>query len=675
MQAFIVPKRQARAVIDQQWCTIKSASAIQESVSQSADNIGKGFVNSDGISSYANAVMQCLLLSPAIRQAMQQGTSKALKDICAAYTSLAECNLDCLQLRQELGAPYSGPHVQSAVEFLQTVVHHSPQLSCVLQQNVKLHIQCSHCNRANFTEQQQHILPLSIPTSLKSCKFSELWKMHMDWTESADKFCNMCGHPVQERTEIIDAKNVLIMQMDVWSTVDGNVIKRKTNIASIPDSSIKICSHTYKLMSAVSLLSSNRPSCHYIAILSIKGKKWLHFNDLSSSVSPWPRGGKDVVMLFYHITSTVTPKDHEKRHTGPRTAEPSRSRTVFARAFKTSITTSVLATITTTTATTTCTTAGKSMPTMATGSSPTVKETVSTATASTASSVGASDTTSGGTTLTFIHCKGFANNDGVSCYANSILQCLLQHNSVRNACVGSRYTELHDLVNSYVDHTKMGYLSSRSIRRLLGAPFSVNSQQDAAEFLEALAIFCTPIRNCLDYTIRTYLRCSNCIYTSSRDESNIILPLVIPPGSTSVRLNELLSNLGSWETMVGSHCSTCNADGAVYQTRQELFTASELLVVQLKVYVFRDDGSPQKLRISVRDATSSSIDVRGHRYKVQNIVSHHGPSMLSGHYTSYHKQNRGWMLVNDCHLTRMSKPQTSSDVYIVLYAKQPAGDQ
>ena len=127
--------------------------------------------------------------------------------------------------------------------------------------------------------------------------------------------------------------------------------------------------------------------------------------------------------------------------------------------------------------------------------------------------------------------------------------------------------------------------------------------------------------------------------------------------------------------MVGSHCNTCNADGAVYQTRQELFTASDLLVVQLKVYVFGDDRSLQKLRISVRDATSSSIDVRGHSYKVQNIVSHHGPSMLSGHYTSYHKQDRVWMLVNDCHLTRMSKPQTSSDVYIVLYAKQPAGDQ
>ena len=183
-----------------------------------------------------------------------------------------------------------------------------------------------------------------------------------------------------------------------------------------------------------------------------------------------------------------------------------------------------------------------------------------------------------------------------------------------------------------------------------------------------------PVRNCLDYTIRTYLQCSNCTYNSSRDENNFILHLVIPAGSTSVRLNELLSDLGNWETMDGSHCSTCNADGAVYQTRQELIAASELLVIQLKVYVFGDDGLLHKLRISVCDVTSSSINVQGHRYKVQNIISHHGPSMLSGHYTSYRQQNRGWMLVNDCHLTRMSKPQTNSDVYIVLYAKQPPGD-
>ena len=71
-------------------------------------------------------------------------------------------------------------------------------------------------------------------------------------------------------------------------------------------------------------------------------------------------------------------------------------------------------------------------------------------------------------------------------------------------------------------------------------------------------------------------------YTNSRDD-NTILPLVIPASSTSVRLHELFAKLSNWETMLGSHCSMCNADGAVYQTRQELIRASELIVVQLKV--------------------------------------------------------------------------------------------
>ena len=125
--------------------------------------------------------------------------------------------------------------------------------------------------------------------------------------------------------------------------------------------------------------------------------------------------------------------------------------------------------------------------------------------------------------------------------------------------------------------------------------------------------------------------------------------------------------------MLGSHCSTCNADGAVYQTRQELIRSSELLVAQLKAYVFGEGRTAQKLCISVDDVTTSTIRIQAQHYKVHNIVSHHGPSALSGHYTSYHKQNRGWMLVNDSHLTRMSQPDTSSDVYVLFYAKQPSG--
>ena len=90
LQPFTLSKRHAQAVGDQLWCTIRHASAIQEPINQSPLETtfkGKGFVNSDGVSSYANSVMQCLMLSPAVRQAIQQGSSTTLKDICATYTT------------------------------------------------------------------------------------------------------------------------------------------------------------------------------------------------------------------------------------------------------------------------------------------------------------------------------------------------------------------------------------------------------------------------------------------------------------------------------------------------------------------------------------------------------------------------------------------------------------
>ena len=171
------------------------------------------------------------------------------------------------------------------------------------------------------------------------------------------------------QNEIVSAKQLLILQVDVWNSIGGNVIKRKTNITSIPDSSITIGSCAYKLMFAVSLLPSTRPSWHYTAILSISGRKWLHFNDLSASVAPWPRGGKDVLILFYHIKDTIasmtatSAKVSGTKDTGHRTTAP--SRTIFARTYKIKTTTSVSTTATTTTTGTTATCTATSEPNMA----------------------------------------------------------------------------------------------------------------------------------------------------------------------------------------------------------------------------------------------------------------------------------------------------------------------
>ena len=349
--------------------------------------------------------------------------------MCALYTSVADCNLDCLTLRQELGAPYDAPNSQNPVAFLEALLHHSPQLSSVLQHTVRLHMQCTHCNSDTHTDHQQHIVSLSIPTSVRSLKLTELMQNYYDCSQSINELCNTCNHPVKMHREIVNATHILVLQMEVWSTVSGEVLKRKTNITSIPDSSITVGSSTYTLMSAISLSSSTKPGCHYMAILSIKGK-WMHFKGVSPSTTLWPRGGKDVLLLFYHIKSTVastgkaSAKDNSRRKfSHSTTAQP---HTIFARTQLTRIATG-------TTAASTCTRTTE--PTTETTTSTTTSTRLTTHTEATTS---ASDCSSPNTTLIFTYC-GFTNNDGVSCYANSILQCLLQHRSVRNAWVGSRY--------------------------------------------------------------------------------------------------------------------------------------------------------------------------------------------------------------------------------------------
>ena len=97
------------------------------------------------------------------------------------------------------------------------------------------------------------------------------------------------------------------------------------------------------------------------------------------------------------------------------------------------------------------------------------------------------------TVISFKTCVPFKNTDGVSCYANSVLQSLLQHGALRNAFIASRYRALRELSNSYNNPSRREVLSSRKVRCMLGAPFSVQRQQDASEFLVSLSMYCRTI--------------------------------------------------------------------------------------------------------------------------------------------------------------------------------------
>jgi len=149
----------------------------------------------------------------------------------------------------------------------------------------------------------------------------------------------------------------------------------------------------------------------------------------------------------------------------------------------------------------------------------------------------------------------------------------------------------------------------------------------------------------------------------------LILLLTIPEGSSSnVTLSAMFQRMQRWETLEGSHCTSCNVEGAVYETNQQLMRAGDLIVVQLKVFTYIR-GVTHKIKVSVYDVMRFTMTVGGVQYRVTNIICHHGPSATSGHYTSYHKQDRGWVLANDTQLTTIDSPMTDRDVYIMIFAK------
>ncbi|XP_065894145.1 uncharacterized protein [Dysidea avara] len=687
---FSVTKQRPKKVDDIQWCTIPWTSAVQRPAAQAITLKRKGFVNKDGVSSYANSVMQCVLFSPVVRRVILDGCDGAIKSMCRQYVSNADTTLDCTELRQELGSPFDGSTSQDALKFLILIMVTSFEVHLPMHHTVNVHTRCRHCGRKDVDTWTENVVELHFPESCKSIKFDDLMKFSLGWMES-DSSCKDC-HGIEEvRKDIIKAGSVLVFRMNVCPLIKGKTFPRKTSVTAVSSSTFVIDGQKYKLMAAVSeVATSARPGYEYKAILSISGK-WLHCSDLSTSVENWPRGSKGVYLLFYHAVSTVPPpKDavgHSKKHVKapesvkpPKPIKPHVKPTMIdlkaansttannSASLESSSSVAGAATTTTDSAHVKNTTEFKTsrVDTANKATDSTVKNTKGHAGSKIS---GPGPSRAGATARSFKSCVPFKNTDGVSCYANSVLQSLLQHGALRSAFIASRYRALQDLSNSYNYPSRTEVLSSRQVRRMLGAPFSVRSQQDASEFLINICMYCRTIENCLNLVTRTSRRCTSCPYTSSSNQNDVSLLLTIPEGSsTNVTLSSMFAMMQSWVVLEGSHCTTCNDEGAVLESRQQLIQASDLIVVQLKLYIYRG-GVVHKMKVSVDDVTHFTLMVEGTRYRVKNVICHHGPSATSGHYTSYHKQERGWILANDSQLTRVDSPNTEKDVYILFFAK------
>lgn len=173
--------------------------------------------------------------------------------------------------------------------------------------------------------------------------------------------------------------------------------------------------------------------------------------------------------------------------------------------------------------------------------------------------------------------------DNVSCYANAVLQCLIHNNIIRKILLKHDDTNtIKTLINDYIDGKNV--LNSINIRHFLSEPFSLNMQQDAAEFLTVLCEKITILRDIMGRDLSTTIYCLKCNDTKIKIEQNLIGALTLPTFSShSIDLKNLIKcNFSHWSSIEGI-CKNCNENSQL-KIKHNFYFAKRIIILQLMLF-------------------------------------------------------------------------------------------
>ena len=123
-------------------------------------------------------------------------------------------------------------------------------------------------------------MSISIPKDSKSLNMNDLIASSQQYAAQDSQVCDKCNTPLQLRTQIVDARQILVLKLDVWGKVEGGakMVRRNASINSVSNSSIKVGDKVFTLQSSVHILSDKSAGFSYISIVRSNGK-WIHCNN------------------------------------------------------------------------------------------------------------------------------------------------------------------------------------------------------------------------------------------------------------------------------------------------------------------------------------------------------------------------------------------------------------
>ncbi|XP_065214928.1 uncharacterized protein LOC135841724 [Planococcus citri] len=296
----------------------------------------------------------------------------------------------------------------------------------------------------------------------------------------------------------------------------------------------------------------------------------------------------------------------------------------------------------------------------------------------------------------------FENNDATSCYSNSIVQCLIHNDYVREE-IKQNPTTLNQTENDALYTITMQYeqnkkqiLSSYSIRQEVdsktGNVFEYTNrsiQQDCYQyFTHILQVYHYLQTTCM-VTIDQDIRCTNtsCKFKLKKSTySNALIPYFFllnnnNQPSSSKRKNknspELISSVSElikqkfaktkWFKDESIKCQKCNSCGNC-EENQSINHCGDVIFV----YMVNDSNRNIDMKCNLHEISKELLTINKYKYKLTSIIYHIGSGNEldnKGHYYCHILHNNQWIIANDCELKQCKLSTSCQNTYMLMYER------
>jgi ubiquitin C-terminal hydrolase len=312
--------------------------------------------------------------------------------------------------------------------------------------------------------------------------------------------------------------------------------------------------------------------------------------------------------------------------------------------------------------------------------------------------------------------KGLFNR-GVSCYANAVLQCLIQFpgliQPILKLMAGSRlsggdwFSRFHHFITAYIS-SKDSFRPNMIVDHLesMFSPFmnkkDSQGQQDAHEFLRILlegidSSFpkrakgrlgghtentASTVNQVFGGSLTSTTQCK-CGYENTVQDPMRDLSLSIEASNIN-SVTEALASLSAQEALDdGYTCEVCKKTGGASRVL-EVHTAPDVCIIHLKRFAAATDTAGRENAKNdkfIEFDDKLTLPCKGPEgpasYSLKCVVVHDGPTIRRGHYFSYVRNTKGeWSRLNDGNVTTRVSPSEvfRQRAYMLFYAKVTLGD-